>query len=238
MPACRGASLGSHSASTIKGSCWGFPIPTWACRRAKETPRFLARGSGSPRKDTPPPCVPAKPGLPAGPEPGGVGEGSPGPGCVCACVPVWAWRGCRRCTDPVPHPHTDAVSPKFPRRKPPDAAKCCWPVVSLAGGSQSRGPPSPQGLCTCVRVAAAVCVPYSKTYYGSPLPMRCGSPTSLKGLPFLLPALPPINAPPAASSHPGAGTVYPQALQLSSSGFTTNDLCLLKSYSVFKVASS
>ena len=158
MPACRGASLGSHSASTIKGSCWGFPIPTWACRRAKETPRFLARGSGSPRKDTPPPCVPAKPGLPAGPEPGGVGEGSPGPGCVCACVPLWAWRGCRRRTDPVPHPHTDAVSPKFPRRKPPDAAKCCWPVVSLAGGSQSRGPPSPQGLCTCVRVAAAVCV--------------------------------------------------------------------------------
>ena len=81
-------------------------------------------------------------------------------------------------------------------------------------------------------------LPYSKTYYGSPLPMRCGSPTSLKGLPFLLPALPPINAPPAASSHPGAGTVYPQALQLSSSGFITNDLCLLKSYSVFKVASS
>ena len=85
-----------------------------------------------------------------------MGEGSPGPGCVCACVRVWAWRGCRRCTDPVPHPHTDAVSPKFPRRKPPDAAKRCWPVVSLAGGSQSRGPPSPQGLCTCVRVAAAV----------------------------------------------------------------------------------
>ena len=68
--------------------------------------------------------------------------------------------------------------------------------------------------------------------------MKCGSPTSLKGLHFLLPALPPFTVPPATSSHPGASRVCPQALQLSSSGLTTNDLCLLKSYSVFKVASS
>ena len=76
---------------------------------------------------------------------------------MCACVHVRAWRGCRRCADPVPHPHTDAVSPEFPRRKPPDAAKRCWLVVSLAGGSQSRGLPAHRGctrVCVCGRCGA------------------------------------------------------------------------------------
>lgn len=94
------------------------------------------------------------------------------------------------------------------------------------------------GILALRKLQPSRVLPYSKTYYGSPLPMRCGFPTSLKGLPFLLPALPPFNAPPAISSHPGAGTLCPQALQLSSSGFTTNDLCLLKSHSVFEMASS
>lgn len=141
-----------------EGSCWGLPIPTWACRRAKETPRFLARGSGSPRKDMPPPCVPAKPGLPAGPEPGGVG-GSPGPGGVCACVRVCAragMEGLQAMRRPSPSPTHRRCLSRVPPKK---TTRCCKTLLARPqprGWITEQGPPCPQGLHTCVCVAAAV----------------------------------------------------------------------------------
>lgn len=155
MSVVTGGYLSSHTVSTTRAAAGGSPVPTWACRQAKETPRSLC--SREEAQEGQSLCVP-KPGLSRGPEPGGVGGVQALGVCVWVCACVHGRHeaaGDAQTQSPHPHTQTRCLS-QVPRRKPPDAAN--------AAGSRpasrvdlEQGPPCPQGLHTCVCVCVWSC---------------------------------------------------------------------------------